>query len=430
MDKILILLLIFSASVGLINLILSFNLSLIITVVTILLSLYLMAYLLKKLYPDAEEIFPGMLMIRTTKFNSEIEKFSYLYDAIRSLSKIIFYFLFGILAFVFDKWNNLKNKLILWITSLGLMIFSGFLYSYGINLLFGRTLSTSNIDSSLATISILFGVLGIYIISSLAVIYNSIIKIASGAKISNTIMPLIPGITIPLFESVLALIITLIVHELAHAVLAVVNNVNVRNTGIVLFGGIPIGAFVEPDQDQLDKLDAKSKIEIIAAGNGINLFMSLIFFSLGMIIFLINLPLVDLNNCYTIIDNQTYIIYKIDGKSCNTFITNQSIAETNKGNISLEGKVVFPMNVLIYSLNENAISDPLIRSIYRIVMIIAILNLILAIANLFPIIFFDGAYIVLTTLDNIKKYTIAKIIVLFGTSLFLTIIVINLIFSR
>jgi len=81
-------------------------------------------------------------------------------------------------------------------------------------------------------------------------------------------------------------------------------------------------------------------------------------------------------------------------------------------------------------LNENAISDPLIRSIYRIIMIIAILNLILAIANLFPIIFFDGAYIVLTTLDNIKKYTIAKIIVVFGTSLFLTIIVINLIFSR
>lgn len=63
---------------------------------------------------------------------------------------------------------------------------------------------------------------------------------------------LIPGINeyIPLAWGIVALIITLIVHEFSHAVLCKVEGIRVKSMGILL-ALIPIGGFAEPDEEQL-----------------------------------------------------------------------------------------------------------------------------------------------------------------------------------
>ncbi len=63
---------------------------------------------------------------------------------------------------------------------------------------------------------------------------------------------LIPGVNefIPLTWGILALVITLIVHEFSHAILCRVENIRVKSMGILL-ALVPIGGFAEPDEEEL-----------------------------------------------------------------------------------------------------------------------------------------------------------------------------------
>ena len=63
---------------------------------------------------------------------------------------------------------------------------------------------------------------------------------------------LIPGLNefIPFKWGLIALIITLVVHEFAHAILCKVEGIRVKSMGLLL-AMIPIGGFAEPDEEQL-----------------------------------------------------------------------------------------------------------------------------------------------------------------------------------
>ncbi len=63
---------------------------------------------------------------------------------------------------------------------------------------------------------------------------------------------LIPGINeyIPFYWGLIALIVTLVVHEFSHAILCKVEGIKVKSMGILL-ALIPIGGFAEPDEEQL-----------------------------------------------------------------------------------------------------------------------------------------------------------------------------------
>lgn len=65
-------------------------------------------------------------------------------------------------------------------------------------------------------------------------------------------MFLIPGINeyIPLWWGIIALAITLVVHEFSHAILCKVEGIKVKSMGILL-AIVPIGGFAEPDEEQL-----------------------------------------------------------------------------------------------------------------------------------------------------------------------------------
>jgi len=63
---------------------------------------------------------------------------------------------------------------------------------------------------------------------------------------------LIPGVNefIPIVWGLIALIVTLIVHEFAHAILSRVEDIKVKSMGL-LVALVPIGGFAEPDEEQL-----------------------------------------------------------------------------------------------------------------------------------------------------------------------------------
>ncbi|WP_406661313.1 site-2 protease family protein [Methanolobus sp. ZRKC3] len=63
---------------------------------------------------------------------------------------------------------------------------------------------------------------------------------------------LIPGVNefIPLTWGILALVVTLVVHEFAHAILCRVEDIRVKSMGILL-AVVPIGGFAEPDEEEL-----------------------------------------------------------------------------------------------------------------------------------------------------------------------------------
>ena len=79
---------------------------------------------------------------------------------------------------------------------------------------------------------------------------------------------LLPGINeyVPSTLAVwLAFIITIAVHEFGHAILCRVENIKVKTMG-VLVAVIPIGFFVEPDEEQLDRTRGMAKIRMFGAG--------------------------------------------------------------------------------------------------------------------------------------------------------------------
>lgn len=76
---------------------------------------------------------------------------------------------------------------------------------------------------------------------------------------------LIPGVNefIPLTWGIIALIVTLIVHEFSHAILCRVENIRVKSMGILL-ALVPIGGFAEPDDNELFGNEDESRTQNIA----------------------------------------------------------------------------------------------------------------------------------------------------------------------
>lgn len=87
----------------------------------------------------------------------------------------------------------------------------------------------------------------------------------------------LPGINplIPLWYGLLALIVGVILHEFSHGILTRVGGIKVKSMG-VLFFGVPIGAFVEPDDEGLREAKPIIRSRVFAAGPGTNFLLAAI----------------------------------------------------------------------------------------------------------------------------------------------------------
>ncbi|MDG6217949.1 MAG: site-2 protease family protein [Candidatus Thermoplasmatota archaeon] len=97
---------------------------------------------------------------------------------------------------------------------------------------------------------------------------------------------ILPGINplLPLdylFYIIIALIIGIIVHEFSHGILTFAHGLKVKSLGL-LYLIVPLGAFCEPDEEELRATSVKKRMQVYAAGpmsNFIVAFIALLLFS-------------------------------------------------------------------------------------------------------------------------------------------------------
>lgn len=87
----------------------------------------------------------------------------------------------------------------------------------------------------------------------------------------------IPGVNplIPIWYGIAGLAISIIIHEFSHGILARVADVKIKSLGLA-FLVVPLGAFVEPDEDEMNKLTKIKRSRIYAAGPTTNVILAII----------------------------------------------------------------------------------------------------------------------------------------------------------
>lgn len=89
----------------------------------------------------------------------------------------------------------------------------------------------------------------------------------------------IPGLNpmIPLGWGAIAFIFSLVIHELGHGLQARGHGMRIRSFGLLQLGPLPLGAFAEPEGEELFDAPRKERLRMFAAGPATNLFAALIF---------------------------------------------------------------------------------------------------------------------------------------------------------
>lgn len=180
-----------------------------------LLAFWSLVYMARHFMPKSFEIHPFLIMWRTTRFNTIIDRVG---SALRPFWKV--FWTFGTAL------------------SIGGMIY--------ITYILGRNL------------------------------YYIFFNVESASPVS----PLIPGITLSLnfntlFFFGISVAIIIIFHEFSHGVAARAENIKVKSTGLLLLAVIP-GAFVEPDEEDLNKAKKAAQARVFSAGSTANILMGIL----------------------------------------------------------------------------------------------------------------------------------------------------------
>ena len=150
---------------------------------------------------------------------------------------------------------------------------------------------------SAAPVLRLYGSLGIAMVvivsllMTLLVILSLRLEVAQPPPLQGVFEPrnwfVIPGVnqfipfTLPV---ILAIAITIAIHELGHGILCRVEGILVKSMGVLLFI-IPIGFFVEPDEEELERTPPVPKSRMFGAGIANNLMLGFVCF--GILILLL-----------------------------------------------------------------------------------------------------------------------------------------------
>ncbi len=318
---------------------------------------------------------------------------------------------------------------------------------YGIVLVYKKPYSFHSFQSNntirkLSYIAVIAAVYGVY------VFYATMIA-ALLSKLGLMVLPakprvLIPGINITgidLLYFALAILIAALVHELAHALVAASNSIEVKGLGFAILFFLPI-AFTEINEEMFVQSSRKSKILTLSAGPASNIILALVMmFLLSLIISSSGLVIIGVEENslaarYGIKENT--IILEVNGKPA-TLEELSKVLHVNKTTyFSL--KLLYP-NGTIKTLNivkpENTtklgvlltfMPNTFLLSIFgiqgalalvSIIRWIYIVNMSLGIINIAPIFVTDGARIVQelfgnTTVTNVvSTITLLLLLVLF-----------------
>ncbi|MGM0405547.1 MAG: site-2 protease family protein [Thermoplasmatota archaeon] len=130
-----------------------------------------------------------------------------------------------------------------------------------------------------------YGTLGIIVVSicmviiMILVIWSAILasQIPAEQAPSPEMVLGIPGVNplIPIWYGIAGLAIAIIVHEFSHGILARVADIDIKSLGLA-FLVVPIGAFVEPDEYEMEKLPKIKRSRIYSVGPTTNVLLALV----------------------------------------------------------------------------------------------------------------------------------------------------------
>ena len=88
----------------------------------------------------------------------------------------------------------------------------------------------------------------------------------------------IPGINpmIPLWWGTIAFIVALVIHEFGHGLLARAHGMRIRAFGLLQLGPLPLGAFAEPQYEELHQAPRRERMRMFAAGPATNIFAAFV----------------------------------------------------------------------------------------------------------------------------------------------------------
>lgn len=253
------------------------------------------------------------------------------------------------------------------------------------------------------------------------------------------IAPVIPGLTIPLFAGIIALAVLLIIHEFSHGVHARKLKIKIKSVGVLLFGFIPIGGFVEPDEKAVNKLKPEQQTNIFAAGIATNFAAMIIFFLLMLVFLAWIIPHVYTYSvvvastapgypAYGVLKNGTQLL-DWNGKAATNLSIVEAIASKDKPNqtVTLTTKnrtysfkaIANPASpgrgfIGVSLAYSPIIATPLAKIVYFLFNVISLsmmLNFLVAIVNLLPIMGFDGWRIYWANINNKRAIVYAQALI-------------------
>jgi membrane-associated protease RseP (regulator of RpoE activity) len=129
---------------------------------------------------------------------------------------------------------------------------------------------------TLSNISIAFGV-GLMVFS-IYILFNNLLSFIFTIGVAAPVFPVIPVLTIRLYwlpYFVVAAVVVILTHELAHGVTARLEEIPVLSTGIIVVL-VLFGAFVEPDEKGFEKASVLSRLRMLAVGSSTNVVTALL----------------------------------------------------------------------------------------------------------------------------------------------------------
>jgi len=105
---------------------------------------------------------------------------------------------------------------------------------------------------------------------------NNLFGFAQGA--GGYLVPAVPGLTLSLYWLpffIFSAVVAILPHELAHGIVARLENIPVLSTGIIAIL-VLFGAFVEPDEKEVEKASLSARLRMLSAGSSTNLVTALL----------------------------------------------------------------------------------------------------------------------------------------------------------
>lgn len=279
----------------------------------------------------------------------------------------------------------------------------------------GAPLTFSFVFIALAVLLIIGGISGVTTASiigyGLIVLRNILMGIAgTGPGIAKTApggAPLLPGVNLPFVEGILALGVLLVVHELSHGFLARLAKVKLDSAGVVFFGVLPFGAFVDPDEKELEQISAGEHNRIMVAGSAANLITAIFTLAVFIGIFIASADLrlegwavtsgpLPHGAIVNAIDGQMYF-----GQKVNLPASSQVAISTSSGDFVRTTNSTGSIGIAMEKRDKwypwkttYAAPFEFISFVLTTLSLVFALNVLVGTVNLLPIPFFDGHHIV------------------------------------